>query len=70
MPSHGEVWLVDLGMVQKARPALILIPRSLLPSSSPTFLRPPDFPFQLSQFQRFPLGVLTGAAGDDDTAAG
>ena len=24
MPSRGEVWLVDLGMVQKARPALIL----------------------------------------------
>ena len=24
MPSRAEVWLVDLGMVQKARPALIL----------------------------------------------
>jgi mRNA interferase MazF len=24
VPSRGEVWLVDLGMVQKARPALIL----------------------------------------------
>ena len=24
MPSRGEVWLVDLGMIQKARPALIL----------------------------------------------
>lgn len=24
MPSRGEVWLVDLGMVQKARPAMIL----------------------------------------------
>ena len=24
MPSRGEVWLVDLGMVQKARPAVIL----------------------------------------------
>ena len=24
MPSRGEVWLVDLRMVQKARPALIL----------------------------------------------
>ena len=24
MPSRGEVWLVDLGMVQKAPPALIL----------------------------------------------
>ena len=24
MPSRGEVWLVDLGMIQKVRPALIL----------------------------------------------
>ena len=24
MPSRGEVWLVDLGMVEKVRPALIL----------------------------------------------
>lgn len=24
MPKRGEVWLVDLGMVQEARPALIL----------------------------------------------
>lgn len=24
MPSRGEVWLVDLGMVQKVRPAVIL----------------------------------------------
>jgi hypothetical protein len=24
VPSRGEVWLVDLGMIQKARPALIL----------------------------------------------
>ncbi len=24
MPNRGEVWLVDLGMVQKVRPALIL----------------------------------------------
>ena len=24
MPSRGEVWLVDLGMAQKIRPALIL----------------------------------------------
>lgn len=24
MPSRGEVWLVDLGLVQKARPAVIL----------------------------------------------
>ena len=24
MPSRGEVWLVDLGMAQKTRPALIL----------------------------------------------
>ncbi len=24
MPSRGEVWSVDLGMVQKVRPALIL----------------------------------------------
>jgi mRNA interferase MazF len=24
VPIRGEVWLVDLGMVQKARPALIL----------------------------------------------
>jgi len=54
VPSRGEVWMVDLGMVQKARPALILIPRSLLHSSSPTFLRPPDFPFQLSAFLLFP----------------
>jgi mRNA interferase MazF len=24
VPSRGEVWLVDLGMIQKVRPALIL----------------------------------------------
>ena len=24
MPSRGEVWIVDLGLVQKPRPALIL----------------------------------------------
>ena len=24
MPRRGEIWLVDLGMVQKTRPALIL----------------------------------------------
>lgn len=24
MPSRGEVWLVDLGMIQKVRPALVL----------------------------------------------
>ena len=24
MPSRGEVWMVDLGMIQKVRPALIL----------------------------------------------
>lgn len=24
MPRRGEVWLVDLGMIQKVRPALIL----------------------------------------------
>ncbi len=24
MPNRGEVWLVDLGMVQKVRPALVL----------------------------------------------
>ena len=24
MPSRGEVWPVDLGMIQKVRPALIL----------------------------------------------
>ena len=24
MPSRGEIWLVDLGMVEKVRPALIL----------------------------------------------
>lgn len=24
VPRHGEVWLVDLGMVEKVRPALIL----------------------------------------------
>ena len=24
MPGRGEVWLVDLGMIQKVRPALIL----------------------------------------------
>ena len=24
MPNRGEVWLVDLGMIQKVRPALIL----------------------------------------------
>ena len=24
MPNRGEVWLVDLGMIQKTRPALIL----------------------------------------------
>lgn len=24
MPKRGEVWLVDLGMIQKVRPALIL----------------------------------------------
>ena len=24
MPSRGEVWMVDLGMAQKVRPALIL----------------------------------------------
>ncbi len=24
MPRRGEVWLVDLGMVEKVRPALIL----------------------------------------------
>ena len=24
MPSRGEVWIVDLGLVQKSRPALIL----------------------------------------------
>jgi len=24
VPSRGEVWLVDLGLAQKARPALIL----------------------------------------------
>ncbi len=24
MPNRGEVWLVDLGLAQKARPALIL----------------------------------------------
>ena len=24
MPSRGEVWLVDLGMVQKVRPAVVL----------------------------------------------
>ncbi len=24
MPHRGEVWLVDLGMIQKVRPALIL----------------------------------------------
>ena len=24
MPNRGEVWIVDLGMVQKTRPALIL----------------------------------------------
>lgn len=24
MPNRGEVWMVDLGLAQKARPALIL----------------------------------------------
>ena len=24
MPSRGEVWLVDMGMVEKVRPALVL----------------------------------------------
>jgi mRNA-degrading endonuclease toxin of MazEF toxin-antitoxin module len=24
VPSRGEVWLVDLGMIQKVRPALVL----------------------------------------------
>jgi len=24
VPAHGEVWLVDLGMAQKTRPALVL----------------------------------------------
>ena len=30
MPSRGEVWLVDLGMIQKVRPALILQPGAFL----------------------------------------
>jgi mRNA-degrading endonuclease toxin of MazEF toxin-antitoxin module len=25
MPGRGEVWLVDLGMVEKIRPALVVI---------------------------------------------
>jgi len=35
-PRHGEVWLVDMGMVAKTRPAVVLItdqlsvPRSLI----------------------------------------
>jgi mRNA interferase MazF len=35
-PRHGEVWLVDMGMVAKTRPAIVLIadnldaPRSLI----------------------------------------
>ena len=35
-PRHGEVWLVDMGMVAKTRPAIVLIadqlnaPRSLV----------------------------------------
>jgi mRNA-degrading endonuclease toxin of MazEF toxin-antitoxin module len=35
LPRHGEVWRVDLGMVGKVRPAIVLIaddvdaPRSL-----------------------------------------
>jgi len=35
-PRHGEVWLVDIGMVAKTRPAIVLIadqlnaPRSLI----------------------------------------
>lgn len=24
-PSHGEVWLVDMGMAAKTRPAIVLI---------------------------------------------
>jgi len=24
MPGRGEVWMVDLGMIQKVRPALVL----------------------------------------------
>ncbi len=36
IPRHGEVWLVDMGMVAKTRPAVVLIadqldaPRSLI----------------------------------------
>jgi mRNA interferase MazF len=36
IPRHGEVWLVDMGMVAKTRPAIVIIadnldaPRSLI----------------------------------------
>ena len=36
IPRHGEIWLVDMGMAAKTRPAVVLIadqlsvPRSLL----------------------------------------
>lgn len=55
MPSRGEVWLVDLGMIQKTRPAVILnrpyrdIDRALI-SVIPhtTTLRGSDFEIQIA----------------------
>jgi len=33
-PRHGEVWLVDMGMVAKTRPAIVLIADNLNASRS------------------------------------
>ena len=55
MPGRGEVWLVDLGMIQKVRPALILNRRfkdtdralmSVIPHT--TALRGSDLEIQVS----------------------
>src|ERR1035437_2838048 len=34
---HGEVWLVDMGMAAKTRPAVVLIAETLPPPPSPIF---------------------------------
>ena len=39
-PRHGEVWLVDMGMTAKTRPAVVLIATSSTPHGHSSFTFP------------------------------